>query len=224
MTWNIHGSAKPSLRGLADWIEGCGVSLLFLQEVQQRQAARLAEMLGWTSQRWSLKHAPVVKPPEGLAILSTFPITAMTTTVLSGRVLPTNYRRRIAQRATLQLPKQDVSVCNVHLASGNTDERPRQVARLQKVLAGVSVLGGDFNDRPFSETLESLTRLGFQRAESDPTAWAIRDGSGLPSLVIDHILVRSETGIQRARTFSHDEVRELRRLSDHLPVVAQLHW
>jgi endonuclease/exonuclease/phosphatase family metal-dependent hydrolase len=224
MTWNIHGSAKPSLRGLADWIEGCGVSLLLLQEVQQRQAARLADMLGWTSQRWSLKHAPVVKPPEGMAIMSTYPITAMTTSVLSSRVLPTNYRRRIAQRATVQLPKGDVSVCNVHLASGDTGERPAQVARLHSILDGVSVLGGDFNDKPFSETLERITRLGFQRSESEPTAWAIRDGSGPPSLVIDHLLVRSGAGIQRARTFSADEVREIRKLSDHLPVVAQLSW
>ncbi len=224
MTWNIHGSAKPSLRGVADWIDRCGASVVFLQEVQQRQASRIAELLEWKSLRWSLKHAPVVHPPEGMAILSSFPITSIATTVLSRRVLPTNYRRRIAQRATVQLPEEVITVCNVHLASGDTGERQGQIARLRSVLIDALLLGGDFNDKPFSEAMETIASFGFQRTESAPTAWAIRDGSGPPSLVIDHLLARNGAKIQRARTFSADEVRELHKLSDHLPVATQINW
>lgn len=224
MTWNLHGSAKPSLRGVADWIERSGASVVLLQEVQQRQASRLAELLEWTSLRWSLKHAPVVRPPEGMAILSTFPVTSVATTVLSRRVLPTNYRRRIAQRATVQFPREVVTVCNVHLASGDTVERFGQVARLGKLLNDVAILGGDFNDNAYSDTMESIAGFGFERAESQPTAWAIRDGSGPPSLVIDHLLVRKGGTIQRAHSFTLDEIRELHKLSDHLPLVTQVHW
>jgi endonuclease/exonuclease/phosphatase family metal-dependent hydrolase len=221
MTWNIHGSARPNLQGIASWIELSGASVVLLQEVQQRQATQLAELLGWTSQ-WSLKHAPVVKPAEGLAILSPHPITSAMTPVLSVRAQRTSFRRRIAQIATIQMSRAAFQVCNVHLASGKSEERPGQVTRLKDHLAGVELLGGDLNDGPHSDTISNLLPMGFRRAESGTTAWSIRDGNNLPSLTIDHILVRGIWKTQAARAFRPSEVRELHGLSDHLPVIVQL--
>jgi endonuclease/exonuclease/phosphatase family metal-dependent hydrolase len=222
MTWNIHGSARPNLQGIAGWIELSGASVLLLQEVQQRQASRLAEILGWASVQWSLKHAPVVKAPEGLAILSPHPITSLTVPVLSTRALPTNFRRRIAQIATVQMPRAALRICNVHLASGKTDERPAQLARLMQHLGGVELLGGDLNDEPQSEIVRDLAAAGFRRAESGTTAWSTRDGNNAPSLTLDHVMVRGIWKPQRAREFLASESRELHGLSDHLPVIAHL--
>jgi endonuclease/exonuclease/phosphatase family metal-dependent hydrolase len=222
MTWNIHGSARPSLQGIASWIELGGASVVLLQEVQQRQATQLAELLGWESAQWSMKHAPVVKPAEGLAILSPHPIALVAAPVLSEKAQRTSFRRRIAQIATIHLPRAVLQVCNVHLASGKSDERPGQVRRLMDHLAGVELLGGDFNDGPHSDTIESLLGTGFRRAESDATAWSLRDGINLPSLTIDHLLVRGIWKTQVTRTLLPSEVRELHGLSDHLPVIAQL--
>jgi endonuclease/exonuclease/phosphatase family metal-dependent hydrolase len=222
MTWNIHGSVRPNLQSIAGWIELSGASVVLLQEVQQKQATQLAETLGWTPAQWSMKHAPVVKPAEGLAILSPHPIASISAPVLSEKAQRTSFRRRIAQIVTIQMPRAAFQVCNVHLASGKSDERPAQVVRLMDHLGGVELLGGDFNDGPHSDTIAHFLPMGFRRAESGTTAWSIRDGSNQPSLTIDHLLVRGIWKTQSTRTFLPSEVRELHGLSDHLPVIAQL--
>jgi endonuclease/exonuclease/phosphatase family metal-dependent hydrolase len=221
MTWNVHGTARPNLQGIAGWIKLSGASVVLLQEVQHRQANQLAEILGWTSE-WSMKHAPVVKPAEGLAILSPHPIVLAAAPILSVKAQRTSFRRRIAQIATVQMPRAAFQVCNVHLASGKSDERPGQVMRLMDYLAGVEVLAGDFNDGPHSDTIANLLPMGFRRTESGTTAWSTRDGNNLPSLTIDHLLVRGIWKTQGAREFLPSEVKELHGLSDHLPVIAQL--
>ncbi len=175
MTWNIHGTGRPDMKGIAGWIQLSGASVVLLQEVQQRQASQLAEILGWKLQ-WSMKHAPVVKPAEGLAILSPHPIALVAAPVLSEKAQRTSFRRRVAQIATVQMPRAAFQVCNVHLASGKSDERPGQVMRLMDHLAGVELLGGDFNDGPHSDTIANLLPMGFRRAESGTTAWSMRDG------------------------------------------------
>jgi endonuclease/exonuclease/phosphatase family metal-dependent hydrolase len=222
MTWNIHGSARPSLQSIAGWIELSGASVVLLQEVQRRQATQLAEILRWNSAEWSMKHAPMVKPAEGLAILSPHPIVLAAAPVLSEKAQRTSFRRRIAQIATIQMPRTAFQICNVHLASGKSDERPGQVMRLMDYLGGVELLGGDFNDGPHSDTIANLLTTGFRRAESGATAWSIRDGNNLPSLTIDHLLVRGIWTMQAVQAFLPSEVRELHGLSDHLPIIAEL--
>jgi endonuclease/exonuclease/phosphatase family metal-dependent hydrolase len=222
MTWNLHGSARPNIVEISNWIKLSGASLVLLQEVQQRQARKLAELLGWPSLKWTVKHAPVVRSPEGLAILSSYPITAFFSAVLSERALPTNYRRRIAQVASIQLPRSLLMVCNVHLASESADERVGQVVRLEQHLTGVELLGGDFNDGPSSDTLFQIRSEGFQRSESGPTCWSQRDGIGPPSLTLDHVLARGTYALGPAHSFLPSEVLEFRRVSDHVPVVADL--
>jgi endonuclease/exonuclease/phosphatase family metal-dependent hydrolase len=221
MTWNVHGSARPNLRSVAGWIQNSDATVVLLQEVQQKQARRLAEILGWTFV-WSLKHSPLVKPAEGLAILSPHPIVLAATPVLSEGAKRQSFRRRIAQIADIRMPHAAFRVCNVHLASGKSDARPGQVTRLLEHLSGVELLGGDLNDGPDSAVIANLLPMGFRRTESGPTAWSTVGANNPPSITIDHLLVRGSWRLQRAREFAISEIHEIRRLSDHLPVIAQL--
>ena len=73
MTWNIHGSAKPSIDALAAAIAVEAPDIVVVQEIRKKQAATLA---GAISMRytWALKHHPYTQfvwwRSEGMAILT----------------------------------------------------------------------------------------------------------------------------------------------------------
>ena len=165
MTWNVHGAGRPDLGALARVIGGAGVDVVGLQEVRRGQAERLAELLGVEEWRWLLKHRPLGPltgtRAEGLAVLSTLPVHAYATAVLSPHVPLRSYRRRVMQELVVSVPvgpvgpvapglvaqtsarveegasaaRVRVRVANVHLSSADGGDAAAQTTRALAMLA-----------------------------------------------------------------------------------------
>lgn len=151
LTWNLHGSARPDLDAVAEQLRVMAPDVAAVQEVQHGQAIAIAQALGWASAHWSFKHFPVVKAPEGLAVLSPHPLEEVRTVVLSRCISPWSHRRRIAQLVRLRLAERIVPLANTHLASGDARARLQQARRLLAVLQPGTVVVGDLNDWPGSD-------------------------------------------------------------------------
>jgi endonuclease/exonuclease/phosphatase family metal-dependent hydrolase len=70
LTWNVQGSDGLDVDAAAHHIRGQSPDVVALQEVQRRQAARLASALEMPGRRWALKHWPIIRRAEGLAVLT----------------------------------------------------------------------------------------------------------------------------------------------------------
>ena len=56
VSWNLKGSKGVDIRAVVDHIEAMGAGVVVLQEVQRRQARKLARAVGAASCRWGFKH------------------------------------------------------------------------------------------------------------------------------------------------------------------------
>jgi endonuclease/exonuclease/phosphatase family metal-dependent hydrolase len=233
-TWNIHGSARPDLDAVVQRIRAMDADVVALQEVQRRQATAIARALGWPTAHWSFKHFPIVKPPEGHAVLSPHPLTWARTVVLSRWVPPWSHRRRIAQLVRVRLAERDLSLANAHLASTSADDRLAQTRRLLAALPPGTVVAGDLNARPGSDVHRLFATAGLEDAwgtlhpdANEPdgaTHWRPRDPDDAPTRRIDYILVPAQDQILAATvpTAADSDMAAYRHLSDHLPVTARL--
>ncbi len=233
-TWNVHGSARPDLDAVTQRLRAMAADVVALQEVQHRQATAIARALSWTTAHWSFKHFPVVKPPEGLAVLSPHPLEWARTVVLSRWVPLWSHRRRIAQLVRLRVGEDVVGLANVHLASGSPDDRLAQARRLLGALPRGTLVAGDLNTRPGSEVLGAFFAAGLRDAwatlhpgvaEADgATHWRPTDPDDRPSRRIDYVLVPARDHVLAAAvpTAADSDLAAYRHLSDHLPVVSRL--
>jgi endonuclease/exonuclease/phosphatase family metal-dependent hydrolase len=233
-TWNLHGSARPDLDAVTQRLRAMAPDVVALQEVQHRQAGAIARALGWTTAHWSFKHFPVLRPPEGLAVLSPYPLEWARTIVLSRWIPPWSHRRRIAQLVRLRLAERVVGLANVHLASDNPDDRLSQAQRLLAALPPSMLVAGDLNARPGTEVLRLFTTAGLRdawgtlhpdAAEADgATHWRRRDPDDSPTRRLDYILVPAQDKILSATvpTAADSDLAAYRQLSDHLPVTIRL--
>lgn len=224
-TWNLQGRARPDLEAVASVLGGLEPDVVLLQEVQRRQAQRVAATLRWTV-AWRRKHWPVVIPAEGLAVLAP-EVRDPHRTVLAHRWRFWSSRRRIAVEATVGV---GVSVVSVHLGSGvGDDERVRQ-ARIVTGL-GAGVVGGDLNTRPGSPVLDAFAEHGYVDAwsalhpdEPGATNWgrSPRDGPAVQRL--DYLLPGPAWQVVdiEVPAFGDPGFDRFGALSDHLPVTATL--
>jgi endonuclease/exonuclease/phosphatase family metal-dependent hydrolase len=234
LTWNLHGSARPDLDAVAEQLRVMAPDVAAVQEVQHGQAIAIARALGWASAHWSFKHFPVVKAPEGLAVLSPHPLEEARTVVLSRCIPPWSHRRRIAQLVRLRLAERILPLANTHLASGDARARLPQARRLLAVLQPGTLVVGDLNDRPGSDVLGLFTAAGLRDTwgalhpdapEADgATHWRPRDQDERPTRRLDYVLAPQGDHLLAATvpTAAGSDLGAFRRLSDHLPLTTRL--
>jgi endonuclease/exonuclease/phosphatase family metal-dependent hydrolase len=217
VTWNLRGSARPDVGTIGELLLGFGAEVVALQEVQRRQAHALAGSLGSVTAEWSFKHWPFPTPAEGLAVFSRHRRVSARSVTLSRGAPPWSYRRRVAQLIGLENGAHTVRLANSHLANDDADARLAQAQRLLTHLEPGSFVAGDLNARPGGRVLRLLGEEGLRdaMAEAHPDAPADR---------IDYVLVPEGWRVVDAWTPSDvdSDLAMYRRLSDHLPVRADL--
>lgn len=242
ISWNVHGSARPSRNGLARAIRSFDPDIIALQEIRIGQAHRLANRLGWNVQ-WTRKHLPfgpmVWWRAEGLAVISRLRITPLETWVLTPGVGHSTYRRRVAQRVAVHLDSApDVApleVINTHLASHDDGREERRVqATLLASLIGAHcidtdpgtriLMAGDLNAHDEPGVLAPLHNVGLLDAWEHAVERLGGSGSTSPSRQpsarIDYVLTGPGFRPYRAEVPGADA--EWIALSDHLPVVVDV--
>ena len=237
LTWNLQGREGLDLGRVAAYVTACSPDVVALQEVQHRQARRLASVLEW-HQVWAWKHAPLVAPAEGAALLTPHPLGDVSRTVLQ-RALFTSWRRRIALGATVEIDGRSVTVVDAHLSPHELGTRRLdEVERLVRFATQryghpgrEVVIAGDFNEEPPSGVFERLASAGWvdawestparRRLGAGPTNWTAGPRSGRPATQrLDAVFVpqRSEC---RAAMVPTERSEELSALSDHLPLLVE---
>lgn len=218
LTWNIHGSALPNLEQVAEVVEGYGPDVLLLQEVQRRQARRLAKRLGWRA-TWARKHHPYTPfvwwRTEGIAVLTALPTSHVMRAPISHGASTWTHRHRVVVAVTVTRGGTALRVYNTHLGT-TTDERIGQARRLAEIVlhddAPLRVVGGDLNTH--QHDLLEVVR------EFHPAG--LRDmGGGCTSPVeaprnrLDLVLLPE--GATVVDTHVPEGGEEWARISDHLP-------
>ena len=228
-TWNLQGRERPDLDVVAAELVGLGPDVVLLQEVQERQAAFLADRLGW-SVEWRVKHRPLVVPAEGLAVLGPSALREPQRIVLATGPFWSS-RRRIAVAATVDVHGGPVRVVSAHLGAGvGDDERARQ-ARIVAEAADGGIIGGDLNTDPGSAVLDVFAGAGFHDAwdvarpgQAGPTNWRAGPRHQAPVRRIDYVLRGPGWSVVGAEVpaFGDDGFERFGPLSDHLPLTVTL--
>jgi endonuclease/exonuclease/phosphatase family metal-dependent hydrolase len=240
VTWNLKGSAGPDLAAAADHLRAMAADVVVLQEVQRRQAQRLATRLGARSVRWGFKHWPLRTWPEGMAVIGVTRRVPAQTHALSYRWRLWTWRRRIYQEAHVPEGDATILLVNIHFS---TDREAARRAKEVKTVVGViqaadgpAILAGDSNDRPGSPLFAALAKAGLRDTwlEAHPgsvepdgaTAWPgwRRCTTKRPTQRIDVVAVTDEFGIEAVEVPSvgDEGVEDFSCISDHLPVTATL--
>jgi endonuclease/exonuclease/phosphatase family metal-dependent hydrolase len=230
LTWNVQGSAGVDVDAVARHIRTQSPDVVALQEVQRRQAARLAGALAMPNRRWALKHWPVIRRAEGLAVLTPHRIVGVDAFRIRGGPI-WSWRRRIGIDVTIDTGAVIVRLLDVHLSPHDVEESRRVEARLLIDRAGRQVptplVVGDLNDEPRQGAHAELVGAGWidawQRAHGDAggaTNWSSGDRQGRPPTQrLDFVLAPSGSVVEDA-TVLDDPLELLGALSDHLPLVA----
>jgi endonuclease/exonuclease/phosphatase family metal-dependent hydrolase len=240
VSWNLKGSKGVDTRAVVDHIEAAAADVVVLQEVQRRQARRLARALGAASWRWGFKHWPIRTWPEGMAVIGVTRPAPARTHAITHRWVPWSWRRRILQVAAVRLeaetgPGAAVTLVNVHLSSGDA-------AAIRAVEAGVvvrlvaerdrpAVVAGDFNDRPGAEIHARFGDAGLRDVwatlrgeEPGATNWRgwVAATPRAPSQRLDYVLVGDGLEAVAVSVPRHGDpdFERFAVISDHLPVTA----
>jgi endonuclease/exonuclease/phosphatase family metal-dependent hydrolase len=225
VTWNVHGSSRPSVRDLARHIAEQRPDVVALQEVRWHQAALLSWHLRMR-RRWALKHFPysplVPWTAEGMAILTPHRLRRPGVRIISRGATVLTYRRRLAQWATIVRGHPShgdrLMLFNTHLSPEDlADERRAEASTLAAWAARVRgplplVIAGDLNDADDPSIIDSLPAV-------EAEAPAFTNPADEPSQTLDHVLVPPGSRVQ------HTDVPaggpQWARLSDHLPVTVR---
>ncbi len=223
MTWNLHGSAHPNLELVAEVTEGYAPHVLALQEVQRRQARRLAKRLGW-QRVWARKHHPysplVWWRTEGIAVLSPHPMSHVVRTTVSHGASSWTYRRRVLLVVTVTRPDSALRVYDTHLASDDTDARITQARRVAEHVvadaAPIAVVAGDLNTHTDDEieVVREFHSAGLRDPGGESTSPAT-----VPQQRLDRVLLPETATVVDRHT--PDGGESWSRISDHLPVMVE---
>jgi endonuclease/exonuclease/phosphatase family metal-dependent hydrolase len=219
VSWNLQGLAGLDAPEAASVLRDFDADVVCAQEIDPRQFRALRTALGWRHGHWSFKHWPVKRLPEGLAVLSSRPVSFEAYT-LSRRQPPWGWQRRIAQIGRADaLP--GLAIVNTHLAADDPPSRGAQVERLlRRVKADVIV--GDLNEQS-GPALDALLTRNYcaSAAHPDPTnrSPGVDRRSTAPDQVLDWIFVSAAVEVLETRVPDWSTVAPI---SDHLPVAATL--
>ena len=220
LTWNVQGSRGFDLDFIRTHIVERGATIVVVQEIQRRQAQRLADVLRMEHQ-WARKHTPLPRFSEGLAIFARDPISSWSVEVITSAA-PWSWRRRIVVGATVtSADGVPIRFLNVHLsAHAAADRRARELATVaaMNARARLDVIAGDFNAD--LNTMPNAAGPGHHDASpaGPPTCWAPGPRVGRPPATrLDGIFVNEPWVYGPASTPTTDLDRWA-KVSDHLPV------
>jgi endonuclease/exonuclease/phosphatase family metal-dependent hydrolase len=238
VSWNLKGSKGVDTRAVVDHVVAMGADVVVLQEVQRRQARRLAGALGAASWRWGFKHWPIRTWPEGMAVIGVTRPAPARTHAITHRWVPWSWRRRILQVAPVRLEADAptvVTLVNVHLSSGDAAAmravEAGAVVRLVAARDRPAVVAGDFNDRPGADTHGRFRDAGLRDVwatlrgdEPGVTNWRgwVAATPRAPSQRLDYVLISDglEPLTVSAPRHGDPDFAPFAVISDHLPVTA----
>lgn len=223
-TWNLQGREPTDTDVIVRVLRDLGTDIAVLQEVQRRQARRIADGLG-AAHRWAFKHWAVRYPAEGLAVVSRLPLRHAHEWRISRRTPFWSFRRRVALRAVVTVEGREVTLVNVHLGSdaGAAERRQQVDAVLEHIDARTpTIVAGDFNVIAPDPVLDDLAAAGFDDlyAECGPTNWHGRDRTKPPTQRLDYVVGTSSLHVveKQVPDYGDDGFEHYPKLSDHLPV------
>jgi endonuclease/exonuclease/phosphatase family metal-dependent hydrolase len=239
VSWNLKGSGRPDAATVAGYLREIGADVVALQEVQRRQARRIARALGSTSWRWSFKHWPVRTWSEGMAVIGVGRRVQVRSRALSHAWRGWSWRRRILQVAEADrgVAGGGFTLVNLHLTPHREVElRTAEVATVLALVAsrrGPVVVTGDLNERPAGPVHRQLAAAGLRDAaaavpgaDPAPTNWRgwRRGTTEPPSQRLDYVYVSADVEVVAVRVPRPDDVgfERFSGVSDHLPVAAVL--
>lgn len=224
MTWNIHGGLgsdwRWDLARIVEIVRRHAPDVVALQEVDSRRTTRarfaspafeyLAEAIGSHA-----AEARIITAPDGEyghVVLSRWPFTSKALHDISFE----RREPRAAIEGVLDTPNGPLRLVAAHLGL-RIRERQHQLVILERLClnaAGPLVLMGDFNDWVWRGRVQK-TLATMMPARS----WVRTFPSFAPTFDIDRIYVRPAEALVRSWTD-----RTAWRASDHLPVIADLHF
>jgi endonuclease/exonuclease/phosphatase family metal-dependent hydrolase len=222
LTWNVHGSALPSVDALATAIRDESPDIVVLQEIRSRQATELATGLQMRYS-WAPKHYPYTKAmwwrAEGAAIMTPHLLDAVGHTEISDDQPMRSWRRRIAQWGLVGRPDRSmVMIYNLHLSPHqDAESRRAEAARVSDLVASIGddpppVVAGDFNDSDDASIIDALPGV-------EHIVPAMTNPSDAPTQLLDHVLV--PVGATNVTATVPAGGPEWAAISDHLPVTVR---
>jgi endonuclease/exonuclease/phosphatase family metal-dependent hydrolase len=235
VSWNLQGARGVDVDGVSDVLAAAHADVIVFQEIQRRQARRIARRLGITEMRWAFKHVPLTTWSEGLAVLTPHRLVGTDSFVLR-RAWFWNWRRRVGLVARVERGGERFGVINVHLSPHDAGDARRREAHLVVERARAEderpLIAGDFNDLPGSPGYQVFTGSGWVDAWmidrlkdiDGATNWTHGDRRGrAPTQRLDFVFAPIDWRVADARVLS-----EAARLdwfadrSDHVPLLAVL--
>ncbi len=220
MTWNIHGGMGPDgrhdLERMLALVRRADPDVLALQEIDSRRGpgsehpvAMLKRVLG----HHGISAAAITTPDGdyGQVLLSRWP---MTKTAVHDISVPGREPRR-AITAVINAPAGDLFVLATHLGLKLVERHRqcRQMAHLVNLSALTTVVMGDFNDWMWPGSVQNVLARklpGRTRHRTFPASF--------PLLKLDRIYCRPASALISSRVDP-----AARSISDHLPVIAEVH-
>lgn len=222
LTWNVHGSRRPSVRALAAAIRTEGPDVVVIQEIRKGQAGELAAGLSMRY-TWALKHFPYTRAlwwcAEGMAIMTPHALDAAGHTEVSEQRSSRSWRRRIAQWALVGRPDRSaVLIYNLHLSPhGDATARRAEAARVSEIVERIGsdpppIVVGDFNDAGDATIIDALPGVEHLRPPNTSP-------SDRPTELLDHVLLPPDAyGV--AASVPQGGVNWA-MISDHLPLTVR---
>ena len=197
---------QADLEALRRWVDGRGVDVLLLQEVNEASARAIAH---WTDD-YPYQLVSHEEGPFGLAVLSRHPLTD--TEALESSEQPLRYRTFVSWQGWR------VGISAIHPMppiSPLYHERRAQMleeeARWARSAASPSLVAGDLNATPWSSAVRAVVPAGLRRATRLQPTWP----GMLPVIPIDHILTNDAWHVISSGVGPNIG-------SDHRPVIAVL--
>jgi endonuclease/exonuclease/phosphatase family metal-dependent hydrolase len=235
VSWNLQGSQGVDIDGVAEVLSNVRADVIVFQEIQRRQARRVAERLGITELRWAFKHFPLTTWSEGLAVLTPHRL-AHTDSFVLRRAWFWNWRRRVGLLARVERGDETFGVINVHLSPHDAgDARRREAHRVVERARAEDerpLIAGDFNDLPGGPGYQVFTGSGWADAwmidklkDADgPTNWTQGERRGrAPTQRLDFVFAPTGWVVADARVLAEPTTMDwFADRSDHVPLLAEL--
>ena len=224
LTWNIHRGVdrrgRYDLLPIVQLVRRHDPDIVALQEIDSRGGRDLQiEPLSFLTQALGshVAEARTLTAPDGHyghALISRWPLGPPVLHDISVR----RREPRYAIETTAATAAGPIHIAAVHLGL-RIGERRRQAAKLAEIAAGAgetSVMLGDFNDWPWFWPWRDMVRRALAAALPGRTFHRTYPAR-CPLLMLDRIYCRPPGALMRSWTDP-----AARRLSDHLPVVAEI--